>query len=215
MLERVDRTSLQEIIGAHASHPLRYPRWPDAAQYEFLADTIWPAHAYGRNAVYPEGHHGNALMSMFPIVSVRNHEIRHRRHETRGLLHCVIQWPGQTIHAICVHLSLRAAQRHEEVQRLCRLIDEEIPQQAPLIVAGDFNDWGFGAHRRLQGCSPLREVFIATQRRAARTYPARLPLLPLDRIYVRHLQVRKLAVLRTRPWSRLSDHAALYAELEA
>lgn len=206
---------LQETIGAHDSHQSRHPRWPSAAQYEFLADAMWPAHAYGRNAVYPEGHHGNALMSKFPILRFRNHEIVRHDCESRGLLHCVLDWPSGhgELHAICVHLGLRARDRRDEIARLCALIDAEIPPTAPLIIAGDFNDWCLDAHERLSQCANLHEVFASTRGRPARTFPARWPLLALDRIYARHLAVRHRAVLAKRPWSHLSDHAGLYAEL--
>ena len=48
----------------------------------------------------------------------------------------------------------------------------------------------------------------------ARTFPARLPLLPLDRIYVRNVKVHNPQVLTTRPWSHLSDHVPLSVEIE-
>ena len=62
-----DIVCLQEVMGAHEVHPLHIENWPDTTHYEFLADTMWSDYAYGRNAVYPEGHHGNAVLSRFPI----------------------------------------------------------------------------------------------------------------------------------------------------
>jgi endonuclease/exonuclease/phosphatase family metal-dependent hydrolase len=41
-----------------------------------------------------------------------------------------------------------------------------------------------------------------------------LPMLPLDRIYVRGFKVLRSQVHRGRPWSLLSDHLAVSAELE-
>lgn len=69
-----DVVFLQEVLGSHAHHARRYKDWPATPQYEFLADTIWTQHAYGRNAVYPHGDHGNALLSRFPIRSYANHD---------------------------------------------------------------------------------------------------------------------------------------------
>ena len=63
-----DIVFLQEVMGDHALHAARVTHWPAAPHYEFLADTMWPDFAYGRNAVYPDGHHGNAVLSKFPIV---------------------------------------------------------------------------------------------------------------------------------------------------
>ena len=46
-----------------------------------------------------------------------------------------------------------------------------------------------------------------------RTFPARCPMLALDRIYVRNARVHAPMVLPRRPWSHLSDHAPLAAEI--
>ncbi|MDU7869543.1 MAG: endonuclease/exonuclease/phosphatase family protein, partial [Pantoea sp.] len=67
-----DVVFLQEVMGTHAIHPLHHENWPDSPHYEFLADTMWNDYAYGRNAVYPEGHHGNAVLSRFPISEYEN-----------------------------------------------------------------------------------------------------------------------------------------------
>ena len=46
------------------------------------------------------------------------------------------------------------------------------------------------------------------------TYPSRLPLLHLDRIFVRGLRPVSAHVPHGRVWSRMSDHLPLIAELE-
>ena len=88
-----DIVFLQEVQGLHEKNALRFGAWPRAAQHEFLADEGWQ-HAYGRNAVYDHGHHGNAILSRFPIVSSDNHDVSTHRFESRGLLHCRIAVPG-------------------------------------------------------------------------------------------------------------------------
>ena len=211
-----DIVFLQEVLGDHREHSTRYEEWPKEAQYEFLADTIWTSYAYGRNAVYPAGHHGNALLSKYPIVSYRNADVSIPGGERRGVLHAVLKLPDRAaeLHAACVHLSLIESHRRRQIAKLCDLIDQGIPADAPLIVAGDFNDWRGRVHAALMRCAGLREVFVKTHGRAARTFPARFPLLRLDRIYVRHLRAQRPAVLARRPWSHLSDHAALTVELD-
>ena len=47
-----------------------------------------------------------------------------------------------------------------------------------------------------------------------KTFPAKFPLLRLDRIYQRGFAVRRAQVLRGKPWSLLSDHSPLVADLE-
>src|SRR5437660_811716 len=73
---------LQEVQGLHSRHAARFEDWPDEPQYEFLADQVWPEFAYGRNAVYDHGHHGNAILSRFPMlrldrIYVRGFRVRH------------------------------------------------------------------------------------------------------------------------------------------
>ena len=57
---------LQEVQGLHDRHHLRFANWTETPHHEFLADTVWPEVAYGRNAVYPNGHHGNAVLARDP-----------------------------------------------------------------------------------------------------------------------------------------------------
>jgi endonuclease/exonuclease/phosphatase family metal-dependent hydrolase len=210
-----DVVFLQEVLGSHAHHARRFRDWPTTPQYEYLADTIWSQHAYGRNAVYPHGDHGNALLSRYPIRTYVNHDASCGG-EARGLLHCVLELPaaGRLLHAVCVHLGLRETHRRHQVDRLCELVTHEVPPDAPLVVAGDFNDWRLTAHQRLQDRAGLHEVFVTACGAAAKTFPARWPMLALDRIYVRNAHVHRPVRLPLRPWSHLSDHAPLAAELE-
>jgi endonuclease/exonuclease/phosphatase family metal-dependent hydrolase len=208
---------LQEVVGAHEDHSVRYERWPAAPQYEFLAEQIWGNFAYGRNAVYQEGHHGNALLSQFPIVRHSNRDVSVHGHEKRGLLHSVVQLPpdGRELHTLCVHLGLRESHRRQQVDLLRRLIEVELPPSAPLVIAGDFNDWRLRSHDRLLREAGLSEAFSGDGSAPARTFPALWPLLRLDRLYYRNLALREARVLSHRPWSHLSDHAALLAVVDA
>ncbi|MGE1176222.1 endonuclease/exonuclease/phosphatase family protein [Pseudomonas sp. BW7P1] len=209
-----DVVFLQEVHGTHEHHPKRYDNWPAMPQYEFLADSLWPQFAYGRNAVYPDGDHGNALLSKFQIVRHDNLDVSISGHENRGLLHCVLRLPGddRELHAICVHLGLRESHRNAQLRLLGKRL-AELPDDVPVIVAGDFNDWRQRADALLAPCG-LREVFAEHQGRPARSFPARWPALRLDRIYVRNLKARQPRVLANRPWSHLSDHVPLSVEIE-
>ena len=209
-----DVVFLQEVQGAHEQHALRVLGWPSTPHYEFLADEIWPDFAYGRNAVYPAGHHGNAILSKFPIIDYENRDVSMSTHETRGLLHCHLRLPGRVapLHAICVHLGLIESHREQQLDLLSEVIRTHVPAETPLVVAGDFNDWRRRAHHILRYAG-LREVFVQAHGRAAKTFPARFPLLALDRIYVRNTRRASPLVLPRRPWSRLSDHSPLAAEI--
>ncbi|MBD1553866.1 endonuclease/exonuclease/phosphatase family protein [Pseudomonas typographi] len=208
-----DVVFLQEVLGIHRGHGQRYKNWSDVPQYEFLADSMWPVFAYGRNAVYPEGDHGNALLSKFPILRHENLDVSVTGHEERGLLHSVLAVPGHgEVHTVCVHLGLREAQRHQQLLLLCRLL-ETLDPAAPVIVAGDFNDWRLRADAVLTGCG-LQEAFVQAYGAPARSFPARWPLLRLDRVYLRNAQAQAPNALSRKPWSHLSDHVPLAVEVQ-
>jgi len=59
----------------------------------------------------------------------------------------------------------------------------------------------------------MTEVFVEAFGSAAKTFPARLPLLRLDRIYIRNATAHMPKVLSRKPWSHLSDHVPLAVEV--
>ena len=210
-----DVVCLQEVLGEHSGHQARHSAWPQLSQYEFLADSIWHQHAYGRNAVYDEGHHGNAVLSKYSILSHQNQDISIAGPEQRGLLHCVLSLPDgrPAVHLITVHLSLTENHRQKQLARICAFVGTAIPDDAPLVVAGDFNDWRGRAHAVLKQKAGLTEVYLSSHGEAALSFPARWPLLRLDRIYTRNVRSATPVAMDRRPWSHLSDHIPLGAEL--
>jgi endonuclease/exonuclease/phosphatase family metal-dependent hydrolase len=117
------------------------------------------------------------------------------------------------VHVICVHLGLAESHRQQQLDLLCEMVRTEVPADAPLIVAGDFNDWRRRANDMLcEGSRPARGLRHAYGE-PAKTFPAIFPVLSLDRIYVRNCSVHLPVVLPRRPWSHLSDHAPLVAEI--
>ena len=210
-----DLVFLQEVQGVNERHERRFATWPLAPQHEFLAGEDWQ-HAYGRNAVYDHGHHGNAILSRYPIVSAETKDVSDHRYERRGLLHCVVTVPGwrRNLHCVCVHLSLHERGRRRQLDAIAGRLEELASRDLPIIVAGDFNDWRQRATRILEQRLGMTEVSIARHGRAARTFPSLLPMLRLDRIYVRGFSVVASHVHRGAPWSLLSDHLAVSAELE-
>jgi endonuclease/exonuclease/phosphatase family metal-dependent hydrolase len=210
-----DIVFLQEVLGLNERHALRFAAWPRAPQYEFLAEDRWQ-HAYGRNAVYDHGHHGNAILSRFPILSTANEDVSDHRFEKRGLLHCEVavpEWP-HSLHCLCVHLSLHERGRRKQLDAIAGRLEEIVARGMPVIVAGDFNDWRQRATSILERGLGMTEVSTAQGGRAARTFPSFMPLFRLDRIYIRGFEVVAAQVHRGAPWSLLSDHLALGADLK-
>lgn len=206
-----DIVFLQEVRGEHERHS----KLTLNSQYEFLADSIWPDYAYGKNAIVSRGHHGNAILSKYPIVRWENEDVSASVTEQRGLLHCEIAIPNwqQNLHCICVHFGLLSLWRRKQLKALNARIDQLVPPEAPLIIAGDFNDWRQEASSALSVQQHLHEVFKIAHGSYARSFPSLLPMFRLDRIYARGFDIQHCQVHSGVAVANLSDHAALSANL--
>lgn len=210
-----DIVFLQEIQGEHTEKSGLHHDWPDDSQFEFLADQVWPHHAYGKNAIYKAGHHGNAILSKFPFVRWENINVSYMQSASRSLLHGVVrlhEHKGMPLHVVCVHLGLLQMERKRQLATLVDRINEHVPAHEPLIIAGDFNDWNRRSSQYLWENLHVSEVFKSGSGKYARTFPAWLPLLTVDRIYSRGLMVKDNHRLHGRQWQGLSDHLPLLAE---
>ena len=202
-----DIVCLQEVRSSNRREERYFEHWPHVPQADFLAPLGYEA-VYRTNAYTRHGEHGNALLSRWPVLSHQHEDISDHRFEQRGLLHVQTQVQGRCVHTIVVHLGLIARSRVRQIVQLQKFIEREIPTHVPLIVAGDFNDWGLTVKRMLAGLG-LLEYDDAPR---ALTFPARLPIAQLDHVYVRGLTPVGLHVPRGRVWWRMSDHLPLIAE---
>ncbi len=225
-----DLVFLQEVQGRHDLLALKHASWPSQGQHEFLASETQHA-AYGKNAVYDHGHHGNALLSNFPIAAAHNQDVSDHAFEQRGILHCVLTVEAMVIHCYVIHLGLFAGSRLRQTDALIHAVRSTASQDAPLLIAGDFNDWTNALSDTLRSQLGVTEVFDerlssarfgdylrrlsgrGPRKAPARTFPAAIPFLQLDRIYVRGFDVISAEVLHGASWARLSDHAPIVAEL--
>ena len=222
---------LQEVQGRHDGLAVRHAaHWPGGSQHDFLAGDSYTA-AYGMNAVYDHGHHGNALLSRFTIASSRNQDVSDHAYEARGILHCLLEIEGVKVHCYVVHLGLFAGSRRRQTDALIEAVNHSAAASEPVIIAGDFNDWGNHLSEALRNKLGVVEVFdervpgigigsflrrLRGERnkiKPARTFPAALPFLRLDRIYVRGFRVEAAQVLHGAMWATLSDHAPIVATL--
>lgn len=214
--------------------------YPKTTQLEFLCATGYEHRAYGMNCVYPHGHHGNAILSRHRIGNFTNHDVSDHALEKRGLLHAVAHIGRHDVHLVCVHFGLLHRSRLRQASFLVDFVKSEIPAKAPVIIAGDFNDWQRRIDTELRkrlGVIEAADTFaqsngryglldvllpwrvLARQNgkersRVAQTFPAFLPMLHLDRIYLRGVNVRDVQVPRGAEWARRSDHAPLIAEID-
>lgn len=206
---------LQEVQDVHIKHSTRFIEWSTSGQLEYLADSIWPDYAYGKNSAYPAGHHGNALLSKFPIINTINQDISAHTSEQRGMLHCEINIPewDEPLHTICLHLGLFATWRRKQLMDVAHFIEQSVPADAPLIIAGDFNDWSMRGGNEFAKRLHIKEVFEHHMGTPARSFPAWMPILKIDRIYVRGFDVKQVKVHAGARFLALSDHAILTATL--
>lgn len=232
-LHRIDAdvVFLQEVQDRNERLARRLAVESRSTQLDVLSSSGYEHRAYGINAIYPHGHHGNAILSRLPIEHFANHDISDHMLERRGMLHAVARLPGNPgrgVHLICAHFGLARRSRMRQAEWVTRFIEREIPAGAPLILAGDFNDWQRGIDAKLRERLGLQDVFdempatawidrlLAWRRpvQVARTFPSLVPCLTLDRIYLRGLRARASRVPRGRSWARCSDHAPLIADVE-
>lgn len=187
--------------------------WPRMPQADYLAPEGYEV-AYRTNAVTRDGEHGNALLSRWPLGDIGHHDVSDHRFEQRGLLHVPVHWNGTIVHAIVAHFGLIHASRVRQVQRLAEFIEATVPKGDPLIVAGDFNDWGDKLDGLMHGCGLARGIVPGDPGARFNTFPSRMPMFSMDRFYLRHLRCLGTSVPRGAAWARMSDHLPLVAELE-
>jgi len=201
---------LQEVTGDNSKQKDSIPDRPNNNQFEYLADSIWDHFAYGKNAIYQHGHHGNAILSELPFSQLQNIDVSTMRVSQRGILHGKLE---NGIHLLCAHLGLFESERRKQAKLLIRYVETNISASEPLIIAGDFNDWRLKTHIELSRELGLEEAHQVQHGRVADTFPAMYPMLPMDRIYVRGFKIFSAELMSHKDWRSISDHCALTAEL--
>ena len=207
-----DLLFLQELQQEHRGRVRRFSQWPLTELTHFLSEDFWLDWHYGKNVEYRNGHHGNAILSKHPQHKGNNYDISAYRFEGRGLLHSVTKLNGMDtpIHCFCVHLALFERGRERQLEAIISHI-QNLTQDGPAIVAGDFNDWRNRVSAPMKAAG-FNEVFEVLTGSPANTFPSVKPLLPMDRIYVRGIKIHSAQILHD--WLKLSDHLGITAELE-
>lgn len=149
---------------------------------------------------------GNAILSRYPIVATRRIDLSFCSREPRGAVDADIYCHGTLLRVVATHLGLRAAERRVQISTLLQAFDTA---EMPVILMGDVNEWFVWGRTLRQLVSHFDSV------PAPATFPARWPLLALDRIWIRprhrlvHVQVHTSRMAR-----RASDHLPLIAHID-
>jgi endonuclease/exonuclease/phosphatase family metal-dependent hydrolase len=159
------------------------------------------------------GGYGNAILSQWPLASIQSIDLTLPGKKKRGALHVRLRVPfaGRTRSMVLftLHLGLSARERQAQLKRfLASQPFEGVHQSTPTVVAGDFNDvWGTLGPRFLEPAGFLRAGALSN------TFPAWLPIRPLDGIFHRGaLQVARCQPCRTAVARQASDHLPLVAD---
>ena len=205
---------LQEVLGDHQDQKCKIPDWKTAIQFEYIADTVWPHFAYGKNAVYAEGHHGNAILSKFPITDWTNQDISTNRYEQRGFLKAKIHIPELEKEIILANTHLNLTQAGRDKQTSIIINDLKNEAETPWIFLGDFNDWNKKIAERIERELRVEEAFKFLHGKYPLTFPSFMPILSLDRVFLNKVKAIKAVALNEGYWKRLSDHLPLFVEIE-
>jgi len=153
------------------------------------------------------GHYGNAILTRAEVLAVRRHTLSLGTREPRGALDVDIRCNGITIQIVATHLGLQPLERRHQIRALLDMF-RAIPP-GPTALLGDFNEW-------LPWGRPVRWMHRYFGRPPTpATFPAVLPFLSLDRIWVHPLRaLRQIESIRT-PLARIaSDHLPVRALVE-
>jgi endonuclease/exonuclease/phosphatase family metal-dependent hydrolase len=176
-----------------------------ASVLELLRESTGFHAAEGPTEDTPARRYGNAVLSRYPVVAVRSIDLSFGSREPRGALDADLSCHGHPLRVIATHLGLRPAERRHQIRVLLQAFDTD---SMPVVLMGDLNEWFVWGR-------PLRWLVSHFEPvPAPRTFPSRLPVFSLDRLWIRPRH--RLVQVRTHatPLARVaSDHLPLIAHI--
>lgn len=155
---------------------------------------------------------GNVVMSRFPFVTCRQHDLTWKRRTPRGCQAVDLRIGEGILHVYNVHFGTGLRERRYQADRLAGIIEEQ-HLSGPKIVLGDFNEWGRGVATSLL-TPKLQSLDLRTFLKRRRTYPGFFPVLHLDHMfYDGKIEVVRVQAPRTNLTLVASDHLPLITDL--
>jgi endonuclease/exonuclease/phosphatase family metal-dependent hydrolase len=185
-------------------------------QLEELSEALELGHTtFGAEHRFRVGGYGNAILSRYPLTDSARIDLTIGRRKRRGLVqtrvHVKLEHGTRSVVVFNLHLGLSGAERATQLERFlaCHPF-AHLHHDTPLVVGGDFNDvWASLGPRFLEPAGLLRAGKLQP------TFPAALPLRPLDGLWIRGaLSVIMAHPVRTALAKAASDHLPILAELE-
>jgi endonuclease/exonuclease/phosphatase family metal-dependent hydrolase len=162
-------------------------------------------HLYQLNVRAGGGGYGNLVLSKWPVKQSHHVSLRLKRRKPRGAQLAVVETPEGLMHLVHWHLGLAERERRWQVKHLLENEAFRELAQLPTMIVGDFNDW----LNTLARWSFARHGFaqVTAPRRRFRSFPAFLPMISLDKVFVRGTFGSCHArVVRSRLAREASDH---------
>lgn len=149
---------------------------------------------------------GNAVLVRGRIHESRPIDLNILPFEPRGAIDAMAETSVGPLRVIATHLGLFPRERRLQIDRLAAVLQRH--HQPLTVFLGDFNI--FGPER-----SVLRRIGAPKRMPRLYSFPARLPLMSLDRIWtLPNACLAKLEVHRTSLSRIASDHLPVVAEIE-
>lgn len=150
--------------------------------------------------------YGQALFSRLPLVRHEVHDLSVSDREPRRLLEVVLAAPEGELRILAAHLGLKRYERRQQMRRIAEVA--RAGGDIPTVLAGDLNEWlpARGMSKRLLGPDS------ASTPPDLRTFPARFPMFPLDRIMTAPARMLQNYDV-DRSFKQASDHLPLTASL--
>jgi endonuclease/exonuclease/phosphatase family metal-dependent hydrolase len=195
-----DVVALQEVENrADARHV--------SLQLDHLADSLGMQAIPGMRLIKRWGEYGNALLTRLPVSRVEHHNLSVTLREPRGAIDADLDIGGRKLRVLATHLGLGRIERHFQTMQLVKLLAER-PDSEPCLVLGDMNEW-LPWSRQLRW---LHRKLGATP--ALASFPARLPFLKLDRIWLRpQAALQSVHAHRSLIARQASDHLPVTAQI--
>ncbi|MEQ9320863.1 MAG: endonuclease/exonuclease/phosphatase family protein, partial [Polyangiaceae bacterium] len=172
-----------------------------------LAERVGMESVAGPTIVGPSRRYGNALLTRLSVGAVRRIDISVLGREPRGLLDVDLRTARGELRVLVTHFGLRPFERGRQVETLCEAIRGR--GDVPTAVMGDFNEWW------PRGLTLSRLHDIMGYAPPTRSWPARCPILALDRIWLRpSTALKRVWALRSAGARGASDHLPVCADVD-